>query len=102
MVLTVGGPGLDLADPRRFSFRFGLGSQQPSQSYHTPQHSYTTRIPPILSKNQRGMDEAFWSSVVKRWSDASENVIKLRKEVAKLEEEVSSTLLCLHLYICLA
>ncbi|KJA29249.1 hypothetical protein HYPSUDRAFT_32651 [Hypholoma sublateritium FD-334 SS-4] len=33
------------------------------------------------------MDEAFWSSVVKRWSDASENVIKLKEELAKLEKE---------------
>ncbi len=38
------------------------------------------------------MDEAFWASVVKRWSDASENVIKLKKELAKLEEEVSNLL----------
>ncbi|KAF9470449.1 hypothetical protein BDN70DRAFT_889050 [Pholiota conissans] len=35
------------------------------------------------------MDELFWSSVVKRWSEASENVIKLKKELAILEEERS-------------
>ncbi|KAF8203669.1 hypothetical protein BJ912DRAFT_940679 [Pholiota molesta] len=33
------------------------------------------------------MDEVFWSSVVKRWSDASESVIKLKKELASLQEE---------------
>ncbi|KAF8973914.1 hypothetical protein BDZ97DRAFT_1912366 [Flammula alnicola] len=33
------------------------------------------------------MDEVFWSNVVKRWSDASENVIKLKKELAKVQEE---------------
>ena len=35
------------------------------------------------------MDEAFWSNVVKRWSEASETVIKLKKELAKAHEEVS-------------
>jgi hypothetical protein len=34
------------------------------------------------------MDEVFWSNVVKRWSDASENVILLKKELAKVQEEV--------------
>ncbi|KDR85112.1 hypothetical protein GALMADRAFT_233738 [Galerina marginata CBS 339.88] len=33
------------------------------------------------------MDEVFWSNVVKRWSDASENVITLKKELAKVQEE---------------
>ncbi|KIM48088.1 hypothetical protein M413DRAFT_439797 [Hebeloma cylindrosporum] len=33
------------------------------------------------------MDEVFWSNVVKRWSDASENVILLKKELAKVQEE---------------
>ncbi|CAA7266556.1 unnamed protein product [Cyclocybe aegerita] len=33
------------------------------------------------------MDEVFWSNVVKRWSEASEAVIKLKKELAKVEEE---------------
>jgi hypothetical protein len=35
------------------------------------------------------MDEAFWSNVVKRWSEASETAIKLKKELAKAHEEVS-------------
>jgi hypothetical protein len=35
------------------------------------------------------MDEAFWANVVKRWSEASEAVIKLKKELAKVQEEVS-------------
>lgn len=34
------------------------------------------------------MDEAFWSNVVKRWADASESVIKLKKELADLQREV--------------
>lgn len=35
------------------------------------------------------MDEAFWANVVKRWSEASETVIKLKKELAQVHEEVS-------------
>jgi hypothetical protein len=34
------------------------------------------------------MDEAFWSNVVKRWSEASETVIILKKELAKVQGEV--------------
>jgi len=34
------------------------------------------------------MDEVFWSNVVKRWSEATENVIRLKKELAKVQEEV--------------
>ncbi|KAF9532045.1 hypothetical protein CPB83DRAFT_55696 [Crepidotus variabilis] len=33
------------------------------------------------------MDEVFWANVVKRWSDASETVLQLRKELAKVQEE---------------
>ncbi|PPQ89385.1 hypothetical protein CVT25_002203 [Psilocybe cyanescens] len=33
------------------------------------------------------MDEVFWSNVVKCWSDAAANVIVLRKELAKVQEE---------------
>jgi hypothetical protein len=38
------------------------------------------------------MDEVFWSNVVKRWSDASENVILLKKELARVQEEVRACL----------
>lgn len=52
-----------------------------------------------LSTEYWEMDEVFWSSVVKRWSDASESVIKLKKELATLQEEVllwiSLSLFCL-------
>jgi len=41
------------------------------------------------------MDEVFWSNVVKRWSDASENVILLKKELAKVQEEVRVRVLTL-------
>ena len=34
------------------------------------------------------MDEAFWSNVVKRWSEASESVIKLKQDLSKIQEEV--------------
>ena len=40
------------------------------------------------------MDEAFWANVVKRWSEASDNVLKLKEELTRLQSEVrSSTLL---------
>ncbi|GLB36266.1 hypothetical protein LshimejAT787_0305540 [Lyophyllum shimeji] len=34
-----------------------------------------------------GTDEAFWSSVVKRWSDACETVVSLRRELKEAQEE---------------
>ena len=34
------------------------------------------------------MDEAFWVNVVKRWSEASDNVLKLKEELARLQGEV--------------
>lgn len=37
------------------------------------------------------MDEAFWANVVKRWSEASDNVLKLKEELARLQSEVGSS-----------
>ena len=36
------------------------------------------------------MDETFWANVVKRWSEASENVLKLKEELTRLQSEVES------------
>lgn len=36
------------------------------------------------------MDEAFWANVVKRWSEASDNVLKLKEELTRLQSEVES------------
>lgn len=35
------------------------------------------------------MDEVFWANVVKRWSEASDNVLKLKEELARLKGERS-------------
>lgn len=34
------------------------------------------------------MDEVFWANVVKRWSEASDNVLKLKEELARVQGEV--------------
>jgi hypothetical protein len=38
------------------------------------------------------MDEAFWANVVKRWSEASDNVLKLKEELTRLQSEVGSSI----------
>ena len=43
------------------------------------------------------MDEAFWANVVKRWSEASDNVLKLKEELTKLQSEVGSSITVMEL-----
>lgn len=43
------------------------------------------------------MDEAFWANVVKRWSEASDNVLKLKEELTRLQSEVGSSITVMEL-----
>lgn len=43
------------------------------------------------------MDEAFWANVVKRWSEASDNVLKLKEELTRLQSEVESSITAMEL-----
>lgn len=43
------------------------------------------------------MDEAFWANVVKRWSEASDNVLKLKEELTRLQSEVEPLITAMEL-----
>jgi len=66
----------------------GRPSKIPSTLYPLMRGQRFTAFSHSSTQLSASMDEAFWSNVVKRWSEASETVIILKKELAKVQGEV--------------